>query len=265
MAATHSGRGRTRTTAHRRTPPIPFRGIRTGTLPPPTGYAADDFRIPTLQEVLEAFPFTPINIEIRMMKTRRPGNPNDASCVNGDGAPPGATLRRRTEREPRAPEALGDASTSREQPKKHPPPTATTSSSSPSPRCRCQEFRARAPRIKRLRPGSPSLSGYASSGCTPLVPDVGRLPGAAAPGRDPRARGLLAAPQRAPERLRGPRRGPTATRTRPRALQAAGRPRGRRDHDHAASANAISSSVHRVSRPDGTNRCPPPRQEDEEE
>jgi glycerophosphoryl diester phosphodiesterase len=43
----------------------PFRGVRTGVKPPPAGYTAEDFRVPTLTEVLEAFPNTPINIEIK--------------------------------------------------------------------------------------------------------------------------------------------------------------------------------------------------------
>jgi glycerophosphoryl diester phosphodiesterase len=47
----------------------PYRGVRTGQQPPPAGYSADDFRIPTLREVLDAFPNTPINIEIKMIKT----------------------------------------------------------------------------------------------------------------------------------------------------------------------------------------------------
>ena len=47
----------------------PYRGIRTGDKPPPPGYTADDFAIPTLQQVLDAFPHTPINIEIKMIKT----------------------------------------------------------------------------------------------------------------------------------------------------------------------------------------------------
>jgi glycerophosphoryl diester phosphodiesterase len=47
----------------------PYRGIRTGADPPPPGYSARDFRIPTLREVLDAFPDTPINIEIKMIKT----------------------------------------------------------------------------------------------------------------------------------------------------------------------------------------------------
>jgi glycerophosphoryl diester phosphodiesterase len=45
-----------------------YRGIRTGEKPPPAGYTADDFRIPTLREVLDTFPATPINIEIKMPK-----------------------------------------------------------------------------------------------------------------------------------------------------------------------------------------------------
>ena len=43
----------------------PLRGIRTGQRPPPAGYDAADFRIPTLKEVLDAYPHIPINIEIK--------------------------------------------------------------------------------------------------------------------------------------------------------------------------------------------------------
>jgi glycerophosphoryl diester phosphodiesterase len=43
----------------------PFRGVRTGAKPPPDGFTPDDFRVPTLTEVMEAFPDTPINIEIK--------------------------------------------------------------------------------------------------------------------------------------------------------------------------------------------------------
>jgi glycerophosphoryl diester phosphodiesterase len=50
-------------------PAFPYRGVRTGAVPPPAGYSAKDFRIPTLREVLDAFPNTPINIEIKMIKT----------------------------------------------------------------------------------------------------------------------------------------------------------------------------------------------------
>ena len=42
-----------------------LRGVRTGAKPPPPGFAADDFRIPTLDEVLAAYPQVPINIEIK--------------------------------------------------------------------------------------------------------------------------------------------------------------------------------------------------------
>jgi glycerophosphoryl diester phosphodiesterase len=45
-----------------------YRGIRTGEKPPPPGYTAEDFRIPTLREVLDTFPNTPINVEIKQPK-----------------------------------------------------------------------------------------------------------------------------------------------------------------------------------------------------
>jgi glycerophosphoryl diester phosphodiesterase len=42
-----------------------WRGVATGKRRPPKGYAAADFRVTTLREVLRAFPRTPINIEIK--------------------------------------------------------------------------------------------------------------------------------------------------------------------------------------------------------
>jgi glycerophosphoryl diester phosphodiesterase len=42
-----------------------FRGIATGRKDPPKGFKASDFRVPTLAEVLKAFPRTPINVEIK--------------------------------------------------------------------------------------------------------------------------------------------------------------------------------------------------------
>jgi glycerophosphoryl diester phosphodiesterase len=57
----------------------PFRGIATGDVPPPAGYTANDFTIPTLREVLDAFPNTPINIEIKMIKTV-PGTTPGTGC-----------------------------------------------------------------------------------------------------------------------------------------------------------------------------------------
>jgi len=42
-----------------------LRGIATGKRKPPQGYARADFRVPTLQQVMRAFPRTPINIEIK--------------------------------------------------------------------------------------------------------------------------------------------------------------------------------------------------------
>jgi glycerophosphoryl diester phosphodiesterase len=42
-----------------------FRGIATGKRKPPKGYTPSDFRVPTLSEVMNAFPRTPINVEIK--------------------------------------------------------------------------------------------------------------------------------------------------------------------------------------------------------
>ena len=42
-----------------------FRGIATGRKRPPSGFTRADFRVPTLTQVLNAFPRTPINIEIK--------------------------------------------------------------------------------------------------------------------------------------------------------------------------------------------------------
>ncbi|HKA93723.1 MAG TPA: glycerophosphodiester phosphodiesterase family protein [Acidimicrobiia bacterium] len=43
----------------------PFRGVATGERRPPKGFKAADFRVPTLRSVLQAFPKTPVNIEIK--------------------------------------------------------------------------------------------------------------------------------------------------------------------------------------------------------
>jgi glycerophosphoryl diester phosphodiesterase len=43
----------------------PFRGVATGRRRAPRGFTRADFRVPTLREVLRAFPHTPINIEIK--------------------------------------------------------------------------------------------------------------------------------------------------------------------------------------------------------
>ena len=42
-----------------------LRGVRTGARKAPKGYTATDFRIPSLDEVLQAFPKVPMNIEIK--------------------------------------------------------------------------------------------------------------------------------------------------------------------------------------------------------
>jgi len=43
----------------------PYRGIRTGAKKVPQGFRREDFRVPTLDEVLAAFPRTPMNVEIK--------------------------------------------------------------------------------------------------------------------------------------------------------------------------------------------------------
>lgn len=42
-----------------------LRGVRTGDRPPPPGYSADDFMVPSLEEVLTRFPRTPVTVEIK--------------------------------------------------------------------------------------------------------------------------------------------------------------------------------------------------------
>jgi glycerophosphoryl diester phosphodiesterase len=49
----------------RRRSAYPLRGIATGKRRPPKGYKRTDFQVPTLREVLRAFPHTPVNIEIK--------------------------------------------------------------------------------------------------------------------------------------------------------------------------------------------------------
>src|SRR5215210_7007585 len=42
-----------------------FRGVASGRREPPKGFSAADFRVPTLSQVLRAFPRIPVNIEIK--------------------------------------------------------------------------------------------------------------------------------------------------------------------------------------------------------
>ena len=44
----------------------PFRGMRTGAVEPPAGYAADDFKIETFRTIAEAFPAHVLDIEIKV-------------------------------------------------------------------------------------------------------------------------------------------------------------------------------------------------------
>ena len=42
-----------------------YRGMRTGTVPPPAGYTADDFALPSLRQLIARYPDIPLNIEIK--------------------------------------------------------------------------------------------------------------------------------------------------------------------------------------------------------
>jgi glycerophosphoryl diester phosphodiesterase len=69
-----------------------FRGIATGRREPPRGFKAADFRVPTLAQVLRAFPRTPINIEI---KGRTPDEATEEYVQNAEAL---ARLLRDTKR-----------------------------------------------------------------------------------------------------------------------------------------------------------------------
>lgn len=42
-----------------------YRGVRSGAVPPPEGFSAEDFRVPTLRETVERFPTAAFDIEIK--------------------------------------------------------------------------------------------------------------------------------------------------------------------------------------------------------
>jgi glycerophosphoryl diester phosphodiesterase len=69
-----------------------FRGVAIGRRKPPRGFRRADFRVPTLTEVLRAFPRTPINIEI---KGRTPAEADAEYLRNAEVL---ARLLRRTRR-----------------------------------------------------------------------------------------------------------------------------------------------------------------------
>jgi glycerophosphoryl diester phosphodiesterase len=69
-----------------------FRGVATGRRNPPKGFRAADFRVPTLTEVLKAFPRTPINVEI---KGRTPDEETEEYIQNAEAL---ARLLRNTKR-----------------------------------------------------------------------------------------------------------------------------------------------------------------------
>lgn len=60
-----AGAGARRVAERRASDAYVFRGVRTGDRPPPRGFTREDFRVPTLEEVLERFPRIATNIEIK--------------------------------------------------------------------------------------------------------------------------------------------------------------------------------------------------------
>ncbi len=58
-----------------------FRGVATGHRRPPRGFTRRDFRVPTLREVLRAFPRTPINVEV---KGRTPAEETEEYVANAE-------------------------------------------------------------------------------------------------------------------------------------------------------------------------------------
>jgi glycerophosphoryl diester phosphodiesterase len=71
-----------------------LRGVATGKRKPPKGFTAADFRVPTLKEVLKAFPHTPINVEI---KGRTKAEALDEYLTNADAL--ARTLKTTTRRD----------------------------------------------------------------------------------------------------------------------------------------------------------------------
>jgi glycerophosphoryl diester phosphodiesterase len=71
-----------------------LRGVATGKRRPPKGFTAADFRVPTLREVMKAFPHTPINVEI---KGRTKAEALDEYLTNADAL--ARTLKATTRRD----------------------------------------------------------------------------------------------------------------------------------------------------------------------
>jgi glycerophosphoryl diester phosphodiesterase len=114
----------------------PLRGVRTGDRRAPRGFSAADFRIPSLDEVLRAFPRTPINIEIK----GRDGAPE----VFRRGAEVLAPLLRRTGRRDLIVVSFNQAAVDR--------------------------FHAPAPRIP-VAPGVDGIAGFVFGGGAATLPD----------------------------------------------------------------------------------------------
>jgi len=62
-----------------------FRGVRKGNVEPPAGYAPDDFRVPTLLDVVNTFPGQRLNIEIKDGPTGMAAAEALAAFINSHG------------------------------------------------------------------------------------------------------------------------------------------------------------------------------------
>ena len=59
-----------------------YRGMRSGAVPPPAGYAPDDFAVPSFREVAEAFPDHVLDVEIKIPRDAA-GAPDLAWAIEG--------------------------------------------------------------------------------------------------------------------------------------------------------------------------------------
>ena len=183
------------------------------------------------REVLDAFPTTPINIEIKMIKTEAAAAriPKPGGCVT-QGTPPDQHEYCDDDAGsiPVA-EALADVLNEPQYASRTDIIVVSFAQEL------VQAFHDLAPQVA-LAPGVAGVVNYAVFGMTP-VPDVAAFQVPPGPGRDPRARDAAAEPGRASGRLRGPRLDQRRPGRDGRQLQAPGRPRRRRDHDHVSRAS----------------------------
>ena len=134
------------TTTTRRTRTTPTAAWDGRPSPRPPGYTADDFQHPTIEQVLDAFPNTPINIEIKMIKTLAPHAGTGCQTRNQPVGPPLTYCD-----DPRVDAGGRGAGGGAEQPRRT--RTAGTSSSSPLDNNLVDRFNELAPHVA-IAPGT---------------------------------------------------------------------------------------------------------------